>query len=419
MEISTALEKLFSLHTFGVKLGLDKIKDFLSKLGNPQLNLKTIHIAGSNGKGSTASFTASILMEAGYKVGLYTSPHFVKFNERIAINGVLINDKFVANFINHHWDYIIQKQLTFFEVTTALAFEYFDKSGVDYGVIETGLGGRLDATNTINPLAVIITSISLEHTNVLGTSITEITNEKAAIIKKGAKVFIASMPDEVEMIIRKKCSNTNCELFIIDNFINKNSNTIKLNSEQIEIKNIHLPLKGDYQKGNALLAMMTVFECNLVDNIDILLRGISNTIKNTGLSGRYEYYNAEPTVIMDSAHNVDGLKSFLTEFGKESGRFGKKIVLFGAMKDKAVREMLSLLNEHFDEILLTEINYERSIKTAELLDICKNISIIARGVSEPVELIRRFMKGDTKDCLVIIGSMYLLGEVKSILNNLA
>ena len=194
MDINTALKKLFALHTFGVKLGLDNITHFLSFIGNPQLNLKTIHIAGSNGKGSTASFIASILMEAGYKVGLYTSPHFVYFNERITINGKQIDNKSVAEFITVHWDYIIEHQLTFFEVTTAIAFEYFYNKEVDYAIIETGLGGRLDATNVINPLAVVITSISLEHTNVLGYKISEIAGEKAAVIKKGTRVFTAILP---------------------------------------------------------------------------------------------------------------------------------------------------------------------------------------------------------------------------------
>jgi dihydrofolate synthase/folylpolyglutamate synthase len=413
MDINTALEKLFSLHTFGVKLGLDKIKAFLADLGNPQLNLKTIHIAGSNGKGSTVSFITSILMEAGYKVGLYTSPHFVKFNERIVINGVQIDDEFIAQFITYHWDYIIGQELTFFEVTTALAFEFFNMAAVDYAVIETGLGGRLDATNTINPLAVVITSISLEHTNVLGNSIKEIAGEKAAIIKEGSKVFVSSLPGEAESVIISKCIEEKCELFRLNDFIDQNSKTFKVNSKEINISRFDIPLKGDYQISNALLSLLTVTGCNLVLDNTILLNGIKNVIINTGISGRYECYHKDPVVIMDSAHNIDGIKNFLNEFKKESNLYKSKTVIFGAMKDKAVAEMLIELNECFDEILLTEIHYDRSIKMLDLQNICKNFSIIAHGVSEPVDFIRNFLKGDKENCLVIIGSMYLLGEVKT------
>lgn len=413
MDISTALDKLFSLHTFGVKLGLNKIKAFLEYIGNPQLKLKVIHLAGSNGKGSTAAFISSILMEAGYKVGLYTSPHFVKFNERIVVNGVQIDDEYVARFITKHWEYILQQELTFFEVTTALAFEYFFKSNVDYAVIETGLGGRLDATNTLNPQAVVITSISLEHTNVLGKSLTEITKEKAAIIKSKIKVFTSSLPEESEKIIQTKCVEENSELYTLKKYFNSETNLLKTKNGDINLENLNVPLKGIYQKNNALLAMLTIVNSGLVSDKKILLDGISNMVLNTGFQGRYEYFNKYPTVIMDSAHNIDGLRHFLQKFKNESKQYKKKIVIFGVMRDKAVEEMLLELDKIFDKILLADIKYERSMKYEELQNICKKFSIIAHGVSEPVDFIRNFLKGDKDNCLVILGSMYLLGDVKT------
>ena len=223
MNIENSLKKLFSLHTFGVKLGLDNITKFLEYLGNPQKQLKTIHVAGSNGKGSTSSFISSILQENGYKVGLYTSPHFVKFNERVVINGKQINDEYIASFISDYEKYIDEHQLTFFEVTTALAIKYFLEMKTDYCVIETGLGGRLDATNVLNPLAVVITTISLEHTNVLGNTIEQIASEKAAIIKNGANVFTGILKDDAEEVIEKKCEETNSQLFSLKNYINYES----------------------------------------------------------------------------------------------------------------------------------------------------------------------------------------------------
>jgi dihydrofolate synthase/folylpolyglutamate synthase len=193
MDIDTSLKKLFSLHKFGIKLGLENTIGFLNHLGNPQQKLKTIHIAGSNGKGSTSSFIASILQEYEYKIGLYTSPHFVKFNERVVINGKQIEDEYIATFVSDNESYIDEHQLTFFEVTTVLAFQYFKDMNTDYCVIETGLGGRLDSTNVLNPLATVITSISLEHTNVLGNTIEQIAAEKSAIIKSNSKVFIGML----------------------------------------------------------------------------------------------------------------------------------------------------------------------------------------------------------------------------------
>jgi dihydrofolate synthase/folylpolyglutamate synthase len=187
--INHYLQILFNLHNRGIKLGLENTQEFLDLLGNPQKKIKCIHVAGSNGKGSTSSFIASILTEAGYKTGLYTSPHFIRYNERIRINGQIIPDKYVIAFMEEYEKLIYDTNLTFFEVTTVLAFKYFADKEVDYAIIETGLGGRLDATNVINPLASVITSISLEHTNILGNTIEEIAKEKGGIIKPGVPLF--------------------------------------------------------------------------------------------------------------------------------------------------------------------------------------------------------------------------------------
>ncbi|MBA4310871.1 MAG: hypothetical protein C0425_11140, partial [Chlorobiaceae bacterium] len=213
IEIKKTLEKLFNLQMYGVKLGLENIQKFLEYLDNPQKHLKCFHIAGSNGKGSTSSFIASILMEAKYKTGLYTSPHFVRFNERIRINGIEINDSYIVDFYEENENFINEHKLTFFEVTTALAFQYFYDHSVDFAVIETGLGGRLDATNVLNPLAAIITSVSLEHMNVLGDTIEKIAKEKAGIIKRDSKVFVSTLHEDALEVMRERCKNKECELF--------------------------------------------------------------------------------------------------------------------------------------------------------------------------------------------------------------
>ena len=413
MDINSALEKLFKLHTFGVKLGLDNVKHFLDHIDNPQRNLKAIHIAGSNGKGSTAAFIASILMEYGYKTGLYTSPHFVKFNERITINGEQIDNEYVAGFITEHWSYITEHELTFFEVTSALAFEYFSNSKVDYAIIETGLGGRLDATNVLNSIAVVITSISLEHTNVLGTEISVIAKEKAAIIKQGTKVFIGLLDPEADAVVERKCNEENCELFRLQEYINEKDDRLELYTEEIELDEWNVPLKGKYQVYNSALAVLVVSNTFVLDDNRKITHGISNVIKNTGIEGRFEYLHKGPDIILDSAHNIAGVREFLSEFNKSAGKYQRKVLLFGVMRDKAIEQMLIELGKSFDEIHLTQIDNERSAKIDELKKICFDIKIDA--LEEPVgmELINKFLKSENKDCLVVLGSMYLLGEVKS------
>lgn len=413
MDVEASLKKLFSLHTFGIKLGLENTIGFLEHLGNPQNDLKTIHIAGSNGKGSTSSFISSILQENGYKTGLYTSPHFVKFNERIVINGEQINDEYIAGFVSDYENYIDQHQLTFFEVTTAIAFKYFKEMETDYCVIETGLGGRLDSTNVLNPLAVVITTISLEHTNLLGNTIAQIALEKAAIIKNGTNVFTGILKKEAKEIIEHKCKETGSQLFRLEDFIISEENEIKILIDNNMPVEINPPLKGKYQKNNAALAALAVSKTFSISDKKHYSKGIANVVKNTGLQGRYEYFHRNPTIIFDSAHNPEGIENFLSEFSKEAGLYRTKTLLFGAMRDKAIGDMLEMLSKSFDEIFITGINYERAASLEEIGEICEKIKIISKTVEEPAGLIRGFRLRSKDECLVVLGSMYLLGEIKT------
>ncbi len=413
MNVESAVNKLYSLHSFGIKLGLENISNFLENIGNPQKNLKAFHIAGSNGKGSTASFIASILMEFGNKVGLYTSPHFVRFNERIEINNVQVDDDYIAKFITDYVDYIDEHKLTFFEVTTAIAFKYFYEQKVDYAVIETGLGGRLDATNVLNPLAVIITSISLEHTNILGNTITDIAGEKAAIIKKHSQVFTGRLPLDAEKVVEKKCMEVGSTLFKIEDYINVKGNLLELYTEEIELDDWSMPLKGNYQKYNAALAGLVVSKILLKNDFKTISKGIKNVIKNTGLQGRFEYYSKEPDIIFDSAHNPEGIENFLSEFKREMSQYRKRVLLFGVMKDKSIKEMMSKLQNCFDEIHIAEVNYERSSKIEDLKRIAEELNLNVICEDDPVKFVEKFEEEKQNDCLVVLGSMYLVGEIKS------
>jgi dihydrofolate synthase/folylpolyglutamate synthase len=418
MDIQASLNKLFALHTFGIKLGLENIKTFLDQIGSPQRKLKTIHVAGSNGKGSTSSFIASILMENGYKVGLYTSPHFVKFNERISINGKYISDDYIANFIDRFEKQIDELKLTFFEVTTAMAFEYFNFNDVDYAVIETGLGGRLDATNVLNPLACVITSISLEHTNVLGDKLEGIAFEKAEIIKNHSKTFIGLLPEETIKVIEKKCNGVNSELFCLEEYIIEKNGNIELYTEELEFDEWVVPLIGKHQKYNAALAALCIVKSFDIDDPAVITDGIKNVFKNTKLQGRYEVVSNKPRIILDSAHNPEGIKSLVAEFSYERSKYEKTSILFSVMKDKNVEEMLFLLKNSFDDFYFYHIDYERAAEFNDLKQATDRLNIKFEIVTDLKQFVSNSLKGNKENCLVIAGSMYLLGDIKSFLPEL-
>lgn len=413
MTIEQALTRLFALHTFGMKLGLENIKNFLNHIGNPQKQLAVIHVAGSNGKGSTAAFLASMLQELGNKVGLYTSPHFVRYNERVKINGIEISDIYVAGFVEKYNKFIEEHKLTFFEVTTAIAFQYFADENVDFAVIETGLGGRLDATNVLNPLATVITSVSLEHTHILGDTIEKIAIEKAGILKPKIPAFFGILPPEAIKVIGDKCREFDCKYYRLSDYIIKRKDSIELYTEEIELDDFSMPLRGVYQKYNAALAGLVVSKIFNTDDFLHVERGIRNVIKNTGLQGRYEFFNTQPDIIFDSAHNPDGVRNFLNEFKRDSKSYKKKVLLFGVMKDKSIKEMLVDLNNHFNEIRICDINYERAANVEDLIKLAGEIGLKVVKEASPVEFIESFKGRGEDDCLVVLGSMYLLGEIKT------
>jgi dihydrofolate synthase/folylpolyglutamate synthase len=330
------------------------------------------------------------LQESGYKVGLYTSPHFVKFNERIVINGTQIDDEYIAGFVADYENYIDEHQLTFFEVTTALAFKYFLEKKTDYCVIETGLGGRLDATNVLNPLAVVITTISLEHTNVLGNTITQIASEKAEIIKNNSKVFTGTLKTDATEVVEQKCKETKSQLFQLKDFISFNEKDFNLFGDEKFTLEINPPLKGKYQKLNAALAAFTISKTFPNVSKDNYLLGISNVVRNTGLQGRFEYFHRKPDIIFDSAHNPEGIENFLSEFNKESLLYSKKTLIFGAMRDKAIGDMLKMLSVYFDHIFITGINYERAATREEISKECQRLKINCLQVQRPEEFVLQF-----------------------------
>ena len=417
MNIDKALEKLYSLRQLGVKLGLHNIKKILDHLDNPQNSFKSIHIAGSNGKGSTASFIASILMESGLKVGLFTSPHYVQFNERFRINGEMIPNEYIAQFIEKLDEYIDNNEITFFEISTALGFKYFKDKNVDIAVIETGLGGRLDATNTLLPEASVITSISLEHTKILGDTLEKVAAEKAGIIKENSNVFVGDMKDEAINVLSKISSEKKSKIYLLKDYCNFNEDSLNLSLKSQSLNLYSTPLRGYHQLKNAALAVLTLDRSVGFGCVDNVLKGINNVIGNCGTQGRYEVYNDKPRIIFDSAHNPEGMQAFVNEFKYEKDSYKNRIAVFGAMSDKNLEEMFATFSPLFSKIFVTAIETERAASISELKNIAKRNNSEVEAIENVENLITDFSKSSEDDCLVILGSIYLVGEVKSKLLN--
>jgi dihydrofolate synthase/folylpolyglutamate synthase len=309
------------------KKDLVNIINFSNHLGNPQNNFKTVHVAGTNGKGSTSHMLASILQEAGYKVGLYTSPHLIDFRERIKINGKEIPENAVVDFIDSNKNYLEKNKLSFFEMTVGMAFSYFSKEKVDIAIIEVGLGGRLDSTNIIYPILSVITNIGLDHTNMLGNTLEEIAAEKAGIIKPNTPVIIGEYQEETYPVFQKIAKKNSAKMLLAS------SESIPLETD----------LKGDYQKKNSITAYTAVKELQSLgfkissENIN---QGLLSVISNTGLQGRWQQINTHPKVICDTAHNKEGLRYVINQLKKEP--YNKLHIVLGFVSDKKLDDLLAL-----------------------------------------------------------------------------
>jgi dihydrofolate synthase/folylpolyglutamate synthase len=416
MNYSEAIEKIFSLRQMGMKLGLENIKNFLHEIGDPQLQLKTFHVAGSNGKGSTSSFIASILKESGYNVGLFTSPHFVDYNERFRINGNKIEKDFITYFINRYSKEIEDFQITFFEISAAIAFTYFHEKKVDFAAIETGLGGRLDATNTMNPLAEIITTISLEHTKILGDNLRQIAWEKGGIIKENSKVFTGLLPTAAEEEIAKICNSKKSEFNTLRNFVEQGKDYLRLMLDDSKLTLYNTGFIGRHQLNNAALAILTIYKTLGIYDLSKINNGLMNVNSNSGLEGRFEVVNISPLVIFDSAHNEEGIEAFTKAFSDEAKNCGKRILIFGAMKDKNLSKIFPQLKNQFDEFYFTTIDYHRAATIEELTDLAESHGIKGQALPGASKFIDKFINSDSTGCLAVVGSIYVLGEIKKELN---
>ncbi len=302
-------------------------------LGNPEQYLKCIHVAGTNGKGSTSHLLASVLQEAGYKVGLYTSPHLKDYRERITINGNPISEEYVCDFINTNQSFFEANELSFFEMSVGLAFEYFVKEHTDINIIEVGMGGRLDATNIINPLVSVITNIGLDHTQFLGNTLESIAYEKAGIIKPNIPVVIGEYVNETQPIFVEKSKITNSEIYFASDLVQEDYPSALLGDYQIHNKKTVSQTIKVLQKKR----LLTISE-------EAVRKGFLNVIKNTNLQGRWQQLGKNPKTICDTAHNAHGLSLVLQQIQKE--QFEQLHIILGVVNDKNLEEILPLFPEN-------------------------------------------------------------------------
>jgi dihydrofolate synthase / folylpolyglutamate synthase len=311
------------------KKDLTNVHVLMDYLGHPESQLQCIHVAGTNGKGSCSHMLASVLQEAGFKVGLYTSPHLKDFRERIKINGQMVSETFVCDFVNQHQSFFEANDMSFFEMSVGLAFDYFTKEKIDIAIIEVGMGGRLDATNIITPLVSVITNIGLDHTQFLGNTLTAIAAEKAGIIKSNIPVIIGEYTSETQPVFLATAKANQSPVYFASDLI---------------ATTYPSDLIGDYQIHNKKTVLQTLTVLNQHTNFKTTEthweKGLAQVVKNTGLEGRWQQLAASPKIICDTAHNTHGLSIVLNQIQKEP--FDQLHFVFGAVNDKDLDEVLPL-----------------------------------------------------------------------------
>ncbi|MEQ8304665.1 MAG: folylpolyglutamate synthase/dihydrofolate synthase family protein [Cyclobacteriaceae bacterium] len=398
------------------KRDLDNTIKLCEALGNPQHKFQSIHVAGTNGKGSSCHMIAAILQSAGYKTGLYTSPHLKEFTERIKINGVEIPQEFVVDFVERIKPHIEEIKPSFFEITVVMAFDYFVNQGIDYGVIEVGLGGRLDSTNVVNPLVALITNISFDHKDLLGETLLLIAAEKAGIIKNDGIVVIGERQEEVaEVFIRRAELQKAKILFAQDEYQVNESGEVGF-----EVKELHqllfedlVPdLKGTYQKKNIPGVLSVISQLRLqglqISN-DAIMEGIENTIGLTGLKGRWQKLSEDPLTYCDVGHNEDGIMAVLESI--EALDYVKLHFVIGVVKDKEVRAVLRLLPREAT-YYFCQASVPRALDASTLKIQANEMGLAGSAFPNVMDAYNEARKHANKDDLIFIGgSTFVVAEL--------
>ena len=429
MNYSQTLEFLFSslpaYETAGAtayKPGLERIAAFCRHLGNPQRNFFTIHVAGTNGKGSVSHIIASVLQQAGYRTGLFTSPHLQDFRERIHVDGEMIPKQKVVNFVDKHHDRMVELGLSFFEMTAALAFDYFAQSDVEVAVIETGLGGRLDATNIIVPILSIITNIGMEHTALLGDTPEKIAAEKAGIIKKSIPVIIGEHDERCDPVFAEVAAANKSKLLHAEELF---TCTGQEPAGERQLFHLHrtrdnhdfellLDLAGDYQRHNIITATAAIDflhqETPLTISRRAFLEGTRDAAAHTSLRGRWQKLGEKPLVICDTGHNAHGMAYVGEQLRRQSRDYAHLYCVLGVVNDKDLAHMFPLLpaDAHY---IFTQAKTHRAIPAAELAERAAAFGLQGEVVADVQQAVARARELAGPDDMIFIGgSTYVVGE---------
>ena len=425
---SDAIEYIFSRLPMFSRIGpsalrydLGNIEKLCRHLGDPQRSFPSIHIAGTNGKGTTSHMISSIFQEAGYKTGLYTSPHYKDFRERVKIDGKFITKKFLRDFIKNNYTFIEELKPSYFELSVALAFSYFAAEKVDIAVIEVGLGGRLDSTNIITPLLSLITNISHDHTAVLGDTLPEIAAEKAGIIKKNIPVVIGEKQKECNDVYEDKAGNEHSPLYYADDLVEIETKRNKIDKSKLEIKfenkifNVNSRISGPFLASNvkytvgAILKFRDHYGTGFNIKDEHIINGLQRVSKNTSYFGRWRLLGKKPVIIADGAHNIDAIEKTIAYISGFS--FTKTHIIIGVVDDKDWGNVLKILPENA-EYYFTKANIPRAMDENKLRDQASLFGL--NGIAYPALTSALFSaKSNAKqgDIIIILGSIYLVGDI--------
>ncbi|MDG2492755.1 MAG: bifunctional folylpolyglutamate synthase/dihydrofolate synthase [Flavobacteriaceae bacterium] len=377
------------------KPGLENIERFLDYLGNPHQDFLSIHIAGTNGKGSTAHMINSVLMEANYKVGLYTSPHLKDFTERIRINGIAIEEGYVVEFINKHKSYFVEAKLSFFELTVGMSFTYFKDQNIDVAVVEVGLGGRLDATNVITPILSVITNIGFDHTQFLGNTLSSIAKEKAGIIKKRIPVVIGETQHEIVSVFKNKSKTLNAPIYWAD---------------QLHQKKYKSDLVGLYQSKN-IQTTKVVFDVLELEGIttEHIELGLQKVVFNTGLKGRWQQLQKSPTIIADVTHNESGFRYVVDQI--EKMKYNRLHFVLGFVKDKDLSSIFNILPKEAIYYISTP-NISRAEKISMVMQLAKKNKLNVSSFDTIDKAYKSACNNSEKEDIIYVGgSTFVVAEI--------
>ena len=403
------------------KPGLERIAEFCRAIGNPQRNYFVIHVAGTNGKGSVSNMLAAVLQQAGYQTGLFTSPHLTDFRERIRVNGEMISKQKVVNFVDRHKAAMSRLQLSFFEMTAAMAFDYFAQSDVEVAVIETGLGGRLDATNIVQPLVSVITNIGLEHTEYLGDSLPKIAREKGGIIKKCTPVVVGEKNSNYSLVLEEIATDMRSELTYASEAFSLGECGFEGDKQVVTMirmrdgypYQLRLDLLGEYQRKNLAIVATVLDKLHEATPLSISRRafveGVREVSKLTSFRGRWQMLNEKPLVVCDTAHNEHGISEVAKQL-KSRQNSGRLFCVMGFCEDKDFSKMLALM-PHDAHYVFTQASIRRAASLEHIAEVATTLSLDFEVVPTVAEAIATAQKQLTdEDMLFIGGSTFVVAE---------